>query len=318
MGEYLELRSTLSNEEIRDYLTQQLPATLAARLEVADQRVLTKLATGCHVHTTFEEMVALYELGENGPFELGLSHEYNATPEEILSTWASLYLGPWNELHSKKPTALIPRAFGEELEHSSVWRRTKKVQAKNGTWYHRKLRPDETDGGNGNPNGRRVPCPNDGRGFRAEKVGFAWDYEHNLGRDLYRCKPCGFLFNTGEYDTPQFAALAVSLRASAAKEDEQVANLDGGALLYHVLRQDQSGIGIDHVVDGAIARAEKDDALDAARYLVAVVDDYLDPLTLQDERAWPGCRHAPLTMDELEGFAQLYSGAYRFAHAREQ
>ncbi len=207
MGEHLDLRSTLSNAEISDYLHDHLPEKLASRLDVADGRAMTKLATCTDVHTTFDEMVALYDLARNGPFFYGPGHEYNATPDELLKTWACLYLGPWEERNARKPTALISREFSEELDHHQVWRRTKKVQSKNGTWYHRKLRPDETSGVRGNPNGRQAPCPNEGRAFRAAKAGFAWDYEHNLGRDLYRCRPCGTLFNTGEDETPQYAAL---------------------------------------------------------------------------------------------------------------
>jgi hypothetical protein len=48
--------------------------------------------------------------------------------------------------------------------------------------------------------------------LRALKVGFAWDAATNQGRTLYRCPPCGMLFNTGEYETPQYAALQQALR----------------------------------------------------------------------------------------------------------
>ncbi len=314
MGEYLDLRSTLNNAEISDYLHDHLPENLASRLDVADSRVMTKLATCTDVHTTFDEMVALHALARNGPFHYGPGHEYNATPDELLKTWACLYLGPWEERNARKPTAPISQEFSEGLDHGHVWRRTKKVQSEDGRWYHRKLRPDETSGGRGNPNGRRVPCPNDGQAFHAAKVGFAWDYEHNLGRDLYRCKPCGTLFNTGEYETPQYADLA-SMLSSPDDIPGQHDHLEGGALVYHVIDRDDRRVGIEHLVSGAPIRVEKADALHAARYLIEHAPDHLDPLTLQHERE--DGTHVPLAMGELECFADLYNGAYQLARARE-
>ncbi len=46
-GEYLDLRSSLNKGELTDYLHDHLPKDLASRLDVADGRVMTKLAPLC-------------------------------------------------------------------------------------------------------------------------------------------------------------------------------------------------------------------------------------------------------------------------------
>jgi len=214
LGEYLELLANgLSNDEIRSCVHDELSG-LEQRLDIHNRSITTKLATCNDVFFTFDEMKQLFEFITNhgDAFAYGPSHDYNATPEEILKTWSCLYLGPWEERNARKPTVLIDRDFNGILKHRPVWRRTKKVQSKNGNWYYRPLRPDETSGVRGNSNGRKVPCPNEEGTFRAAKVGFAWDYERNLGRDLYRCRPCGTLFNTGEYETPEYEALSQALQ----------------------------------------------------------------------------------------------------------
>jgi hypothetical protein len=301
----------MNKTEIAAHLAAHLPAPLVPRLDVRDHQVSTKLATCNDVFMSFDEMVSLYRLAHSGPFRYGPGHACNARPEDILRDWSSLYLGPWPRDDTKKPTVLISQDLNDDVDHHEVWRRTKQVQRKDGTWYHRQLSQEETGG---NPNGRRVPCPNSDRPFRAAKVGFAWNAEHNIGRDLYRCKPCGRLFNAGEYDTPRYAELAEELCAPD-EPDEQVERLEGCALLYHVHRPGHASVGIDYVVDGAVAIAEKDSPVDAARYLSMVEDERLEVLTLQQERPWDECTHLPFTMDELETFAQLYHAVYWF-HTR--
>ena len=220
LGEYLELLANgLSNDEIRSCVHDELSG-LEQRLDIHDGRITTKLATCTDVFFTFDEMKQLHEFIANhkDTFTFGPNHDYSATPEETLKTWACHFLGPWVKRDKKKPTVLIPRDFNQDLEHRLVWRRTKKVQSKIGNWYHRPFRPGETSGVRGNPDGRQVPCPNDDGPFRAAKVGFAWDYEHNLGRDLCRCRPCGTVFNTGEYETPKYDALAQALRKSDKRD----------------------------------------------------------------------------------------------------
>jgi hypothetical protein len=198
VGEYLDLRTNLRAEEITDYLAAHVPAPLAERLDVGDGRVETKLATGHHVHTTFDEMVALYRLVRDGPFHYGSGHETNDTPEDLLRSRASLYLGALDQ-GLPLPRVLITGDVLDDLDHAVVWRRTARTQSKNGTWYYRPIR---------HGNGYRARCPNDtGEPFRALEAGFAWDAATNHGRKLYRCPPCGIILTLGEYPTPYYEEL---------------------------------------------------------------------------------------------------------------
>jgi len=215
MGEHLDLISHLNTGGITTFLEHELRShpRLLRQLTVEEHRVTTLLAIGNEVFHTFKDMVALYELVERSDaLEYGSGHEYNATPAELLMTRSCCYLGPLEDRGGRAPRVLIPAEVNEDLEHLHVWRKTKRVRSRNGTWYHRKLRPDETSGVRGNPNGRREYCPNDDGAFTATKAGFAWDYTRNVGRDLYRCQPCVVVFNMGERATPAYAHLADALR----------------------------------------------------------------------------------------------------------
>lgn len=211
MAEHLDLRTTLSQGAIMDYLSAHVPAGLAARLDVRDGCVATMLAVGNDVHTTFDEMAALYWLVRDGPFRYGPGHEYHATPDDLLQTWTCLYLGPPEDRRSGRRVLLAGDVL-DDLAHNAVWRRTKRTLSRHGTWYYRKVRRDESTGVRGNPNGYQVACPNDtGFPFRVLEAGFSWEATTNCGRNLYRCPPCGMLFDLGAYDTPQYAGLARAL-----------------------------------------------------------------------------------------------------------
>jgi DNA repair protein RadC len=219
MGDYLELiTNSISDDGLAALLDQELGEHpgLRRRLHLQDGTVSMKLATNEDVDLTFDEMVALYWCIQRHQdiLEYGPRHEYNATPEQILKARSSLYLGAREERGTRKTTVRIPQECSAEIEHESIWRKTKKIQSNNGRTYYRKVKPDETSHGRGNPNGYRAPCPNTNKGFRALEVGFAWNWETNQGRTLYRCPPCGVLFNRGEYDTPELAALADALRST--------------------------------------------------------------------------------------------------------
>jgi len=216
MGEHLELITNgLDDAAISSLLERELgdhPGMLR-QLTVKDHRVTTLLAIGNEIFLTFKDMVALHELVERSEqLRYGPSHEYNATPAELLMTRSCCYLGPWEARERRTPRVLIPAEVNEDLEHLHVWRKTKKVQSRHGTWYYRTLRPDETSGVRGNRNGRQEFCSNDEGAFTASKAGFAWNYARNVGRDLYRCRPCGMLFNMGEHATPAYEQLADALR----------------------------------------------------------------------------------------------------------
>jgi len=216
MGEYLELvTDSLSDNQLRAMLVQELAGYpgLLSQLHVGQRTISTKLATCEHVFFTFEEMVALYRFIRKHADVLryGPSHEYNATPDEILRDRSSLYLGPFGQTPARTARQFVDAELIHRIEHAKVWRKTKHTLSKNGRWYHRRVRRDETSGIAGNPNGYRTECPATSRPFRAITAGFAWDASTNQGRRIYRCPSCDVLFNLGETPTPEFADLARQL-----------------------------------------------------------------------------------------------------------
>jgi len=222
MGEFLDLIVTGKTDiEISRLLREELPG-LAERLDVEEGRVTTKLATADRVYLTLPEMASLYWfIRDHDNVALGPGHEYNATPDEILRTHASLYLGPWDDHDRHGRRVLVPQEICDLVDHRQVWRKTKKTMSRNGRWYHRKIRPDEAHDGLGHPHGYQEECPNNTNTFTAYEAGVTWDWETNQGRTLYQCRPCGRLFTMGTYATPQYEALAEALAADQRGKDHE-------------------------------------------------------------------------------------------------
>jgi len=130
----------------RWYLREHLPSALAARLDVNNGQVATKLATGNDVYATFDEMVVLYSLVRDGPFRCRPGHEYNTTPDDLLQTRTCLYLGAWEDRGTPKPRVLIAGDALDDLKHLHVWRKTKRTLSRNGNCYHRKIPPMKRQG----------------------------------------------------------------------------------------------------------------------------------------------------------------------------
>lgn len=215
MGEYLQLVAPSLNEaQLRQLLAQGLGEhpELLARLEVQGQTVATKLATCNHVFFAFEELVALnrFITAHGRLLEYGPNHRNNDTLAQILRRRESIYFQR-HDRSTRAQTVLVPQEKAIQIEHSKVWRKTKKTLSRNGKWYRRKLRPDETSGVRGNPNGYRVTCPNQGMAFKATEVAFGWDAATNQGRRIFQCPACKTLFNLGEHPTPEHAQLARDL-----------------------------------------------------------------------------------------------------------
>ena len=216
VGEYLQLVSDhLSDDQPKSSWHRELAEfpDLVQRLDVRDHVISTKLATCEHVFFTFAEMVALHRFVKKhlGLLRYGPAHEHNETPEDILRDRSSLYLGPHDAPSRRSRRVEVPELAAIRIEHIEVWRKTIRTQSRTGHWYQRRLRCDETSGCTGNPNGRRVPCLNTGKAFRAIRAGFAWDPSTGLGREVYRCPRCGSLFNLGEAPRPDLSQLAAEL-----------------------------------------------------------------------------------------------------------
>jgi hypothetical protein len=159
------------------------------------------LATCEEVFFTFEEMIRLNAfIVECKKFLVyAPEQEGNSTPIEILKDKHSLYLGTWKQDERKKDLVKVTKV--KDLKHYEVWKKWKKVTSKTGKTYYRKYRGDECSGCFNNGNGKKFPCPNSGKQFKAYKVGFAYDHSTQKGRDLYTCPVCEVTFNQGEYAT---------------------------------------------------------------------------------------------------------------------
>lgn len=325
IGEYLDLVvNGLDDRAIDALLRRELPS-LADRLDVRAGRISTKLATCNEVFFTFDQVAGLYWFvqGHAGLVSYGPGHAYNATPEQLLMDRASLYLGSFHERTLKgRPRKRVTPEAAADIEHGTIWRKTRRVQSASGRWYYQA--PPAVAG---RPRGFLAPCPNKGGTFWACEVGAAWDYKENRGRAIYRCSPCGALFNLGERATPEYAALAAALGSPSASTD----SLDGGlpvaaalpedledaVLVYRVAHPRVSVVrtGIEYVSGVAPVRVVLADDLAAVRYLVGALADYRLPLTpqraLHDRDGWS---LVPLSLLELEAFALAYQGAYELMH----
>jgi len=223
MGEYLELLTdTLTDDEIKRLLARELAGQpdLLDGLHVAKRSITTKLATCNDVFFTFDALTSLYwfRRRHDDAFRYGPSHAYNATLEAILRDPTSLYLGPWEGRNKRGKPARVPATIATEVDHYPVWR----TETGNRAGHNRTVRPDDTTAASGASNRVECPCPNSRRTtFTAYEAGYAWNWETNQGRTLYRCRPCGRLFNMGAYDTPEYAGLAEALRTTTEKRLDQ-------------------------------------------------------------------------------------------------
>ena len=231
MGEYLCLTTkegiefkenpqSIGSEKIR-LVDKRLKTLVKAyfgkgsdRFFIQNGNIGTKLATCEEVFFTFEEMVKINSFVKKylGKFFVYSEGQHgNSTPEQILKYRGSLYLGDFDTKNQRKKTAekvRLPHHFKKEIEHGNVWRKTLLTKSKTGKYYYKPVSKQESFG---NPNGVQISCPNKGRGFKAIKVGFAWDQKTNKGRTLHECPKCGHCFNLGEYETPEYKELAKEL-----------------------------------------------------------------------------------------------------------
>lgn len=234
MGEYLQIvANDLTEDQLRSLVATELAECpgLAEQLDITGNTISTKLATCEHVFFTFEEIVALSQLvrKHTGVLSYGLRHEYNETPEDILMDRSSLYLGPHDQARPRAHGHLVPADVAPRVQHSRVWRKTKRTLSRNGRWYQRKVRRDETSGVPGNRNGYQTDCRFAARTFRANREGFAWDASTNRGRKIYSCPCCHALFNLGEAPTPHLADLAAQLTERQALAGGPTPGMPGAA-----------------------------------------------------------------------------------------